>query len=771
MHPNPPVTSREETDWQSTACILCSLNCGIEVQVEDGHLVKIRGDKAHPMSAGYQCQKASRLDYYQNGRNRLESPLRRREDGTFEEVSWEVAVREIAAGLKKIRDTHGGHALAYYGGGGQGNHMGGIFASTLRAAMGTRYIYNSLAQEKTGGFWVNGRLFGRQTCHVSEDVHNSDYVLFIGTNPWQSHGFPQARKVLLELAKDPNRTMVVVDPRRTETATKADLHLQVRPGGDAHLMLALLGTIVQEGLENHEFLDQRTTGWSDLKPVLEAIPVEEYARKAGVDSALVGQVARGFAAAKKGCVRTDLGLEHSPHSTLNTYLSKLLFLVTGQFGKEGSNNLHTYLLPLIGHSKEPQEGGRTTRVTGMREISKFYPPNILPQEIDTDHPERLRGLVVDSANPLMTAADTHAYRRAFKKLDLLVVVDVAMTETARMAHYVLPPCSQFEKWESTFFNLEFPKNFYHLRPPILDPLPGTLPEPEIYRRLAVAMGEFPEDLPFLRAIAKVDRKFPRLRLFPLALAATFKLRPKLRRYGAMVLHETLGAALPRGARVGAMVWASSLRFAQLHPEAVRRAGIEDRGAGLGEALFERILHSDSGTLISAHEYPDTWSFIRYADKKIHLVIPEMLEEVEALAKEEREDSEYPFILLAGERRSYNANTILREPDWRKRDTSGALRLHAEDARALGLEEGQLAVCESSRGKVEAPVEISDEHLPGVASLPHGYGMVEAQEDGNLQQVGPAINELTAADHCDDLAKTPFHKYIPVRIRPAVASAA
>ena len=236
--------------------------------------------------------------------------------------------------------------------------MGGIFASTLRAAMGTRYIYNSLAQEKTGGFWVNGRLFGRQTCHVTEDVHNSDYVLMIGTNPWQSHGFPQARKVLLELAKDPERTMVVVDPRRTETAAKADLHLQVKPGGDAHLMLALLGTIVQEGLENRTFLEQHTTGWSDLQPVLEALPVDEYAQAAGLDPAVVRQVARGFAAAKKGCVRTDLGLEHSPHSTLNTYLSKLLFLVTGQFGKEGSNNLHTYLLPLIGHSKEPHEGGR-----------------------------------------------------------------------------------------------------------------------------------------------------------------------------------------------------------------------------------------------------------------------------------------------------------------------------------------------------------------------------------------------------------------------------
>lgn len=124
-------------DWKSTACILCSLNCGIEVLVDDGHFVKIRGDKAHPVSQGYQCQKASRLDFYQNARNRLTSPLRRRDDGTFEEISWDDAIREVAASLKNIRDTHGGHALAYYGGGGQGNHMGGAHASTLRAATRT----------------------------------------------------------------------------------------------------------------------------------------------------------------------------------------------------------------------------------------------------------------------------------------------------------------------------------------------------------------------------------------------------------------------------------------------------------------------------------------------------------------------------------------------------------------------------------------------------------------------------------------------------------
>lgn len=765
----PTQASTQQEDWHSTACILCSLNCGVEVQLGEGEdagrFLKIRGDKAHPVSEGYQCQKASRLDYYQNMPNRLHTPLRRRPDGTCEEVSWDVAIGEIAEKLRTIRDTHGGHSLAYYGGGGQGNHIGGAHSSTLRAAMGTRYIYNSLAQEKTGGFWVNGKLFGKQTCHLSEDVHNSDYLLVIGTNPWQSHGFPQARKVLNEIARDPERKLVVVDPRHTETAKKADVFLQVRPGGDAHMMLAMLGTIVQEGLENKEFLAQRTQGWDELKPILFDIPVDDYATRAGLDAATVREVARGLAKAKAGCVRTDLGLEHSPHSTLNCYLSKLLFLITGQFGRKGTTNLHNYLVPLIGHSKDPEEGGRTTRVTGMREISKFYPPNILPAEINTDHPERIRGVVVDSANPLMTAADTPAYREAFDKLDLLVVIDVAMTETARMAHYVLPAASQFEKWEATFFNMEFPTNFFHLRRPLLEPTADSLPEPEIYRRIAVAMGEIPNDFPGLRAVARLDRRWPKLRLFPAALAATFKMRPKLKNYGAIVLHETLGAALPDGARVGGILWGACQVFAKKHGAAMRRAGIEDRGAGLGEALFERILGQNSGTLTSEHAYDDVWAMIKHRDGKIHLAIDEMLAEVAELAAEKPPAKDRDLVLIAGERRSYNANTILRSPDWRKKDVQGALKIHPEDAEALGLGNGDLASCESERGSVRVRLEVTDELQRGVVSMPHGYGMHDESENGDadVDQHGPAVNLLTSAAHCDALAKTPFHKHVPVRL--------
>ncbi len=752
------------TTHHHTACILCSLNCGIEVDVEAGRLTRIRGDKAHPMSQGYTCQKALRLDYYQNGRSRVTSPLRRRADGSFEEISWDTAISEIADKIKKIRDAHGGHALAYYGGGGQGNHLGGGHSTSLRVGMRTRYMYTALAQEKTGGFWVDGKLFGAQDCHPTEDVEPTDYLLVIGANPWQSHGFPRARSVVQEIANDQKRTLVVVDPRRTESAERADVHLAVRPGGDAHLMLAMLGTIVQEDLYDHKFIAERTVGFEQLAEVLRSIPIDDYAREAGVDPSLVRKVARDYAAAERACVRTDLGLEHSLHSTLNTYLSKLLYLLTGNFGKPGTNVFHTSLAPLVKHSKDPDEGGRTTKVTGAQEIGGLYPPNVLPMEINTNHPERIRGVFVESGNPLITGADTRAYQEAFEKLELLVVVDVAMTETAQLAHYVLPAATQFEKYEATFFNLDFPKNYFHLRRPMLEPVGQSLPEPEIHRRLAVALGVLPERFPILSRIARLDRKFPRLRLFPLALAMTLKRKPHLMPHLALVLHETLGRALPDGAQAAGGIWGLCQNFVRRYGTAcVARAGIKDEGAGMAEALFQKILNSPSGTLISVHEYDDTWSFIKHPDGKIHLAIPQLLEEVRQL-QPAGADTDYPLILQAGERRSYNANTIYREKAWRKKDTEGALKVHPEDAQRLGLEDGGRAWCETRRAAVCVDVSITDEVRPGFVSLPHGYGMFEGKQSTDPRN-GPAINFLTESEHCDAISKVPFHKHVDVRVRP------
>ena len=260
--------------------------------------------------------------------------MKRQADGSFTKISWDAALSEIAEKLQNVRKQHGGKAFAFVGGGGQGNHWGGMYSRQLLSAMDSRFVYTALAQEKTGDIWVNGRLFGNQQCHTTEDVEHADYVLFIGTNPYQAHGIVNARNTLRELQKDDKRTMVVVDPRVTETAKMADVHLQLKPGTDAFLLSAMLSIIVKENLHDKEFLAEHCTGFEILEKELLAIDATNYAKRADVEFELVAKVARDFATAKNACVRVDLGTQHTLHTTLNAYLEKLLYLVTGNFGKK-----------------------------------------------------------------------------------------------------------------------------------------------------------------------------------------------------------------------------------------------------------------------------------------------------------------------------------------------------------------------------------------------------------------------------------------------------
>ena len=749
-----------------SACILCSQNCGILVhQDEKENFTKITGDKKHPITEGYLCQKATRLGYYQN-QVRLTSPLRKRADGTFEEISWEIAVKEIAEKLVHIRDTYGGKSIAYAGGGGQGNHMGGVFGSQIRAACDTPYLYSAIAQEKTGNFWVNGHLFGRQNTNYCEPVGEAEYVMILGANPVQAHGIPKARPTINEISRNKERTLVVVDVRKSDTAKKADIFMQVKPGKDAFLLAAMLGYITQNDLQNMEFLNKRTTGWEKIKPHLLKVPVSEYAKISGVDAAMIIEVATGIVNAESFALRSDLGIEQSHNSTLNAYLTRLLFLVTGHFGREGTNCLHTALFPLIGHSKEPEDGGVTTQVTKMKGISKLFPPNILPLEIDTDDPKRLRALIVDSANPVATYANTNAQRKAIEKLELSVVIEVAMTETAKSAQYVLPAQSQYEKMEATFFNMEFPENYFHLRHPTNTPLENTLDEPEINHRLVTAMGELPSSFPILYQIAKIDRRFPLLKLFPTALAITLFFRPKWKKYALLIMKETLGKALPyKYAKCAAFIWTAAHMYVKKYEKQVRRLGYKEKGYALGEALFNEVLNNKSGALISKHTFEESWELIRHKDKKVHLEIPEMLQWLDNLPNksvvEVKKAKKYPFNLIAGERRSYNANAVIRNPEWRKKDVEGVLKINPEDAKNYDLENGDWVRLTSTVGQVKIKMWMTDEVPKGLLSMPHGYGFSYPEHDEKT--TGALVNLLTPTEECDPLAKTTYHKNVRVKL--------
>ncbi len=707
------------------------------------------------MTKGYTCEKALRINYYQNGRDRLTTPLKRLTDGSFEPISWDTAAREIAEKLTGIRDSVGGDKILYYGGGGQGNHFPGAYSRSLIKTLGIKYRSNALAQEKTGMFWVQGKLFGRQDRGPVGDFEHTDCAVFIGKNPWQSHGFPESRNVLNRIKNDDNRKLVVMDPRVTETAAIADHHLRVFPGTDAWALAALLAIIVEDGLVDERFLTEQCVGWDELKLLISQIDIAENARKCGVDENDLRAAAHTMANAKSLSTEEDLGIEMAPYSTLNSWLQRLLYLLTGNFAREGAMNLPIRLAPLCGHSGE----GEVDPVLGAPMLAGLMACAAIADSIDTDHPNRFRAVIVESANPAHTLPDSKRFREAFSKLECLVVIDVAMTETARQAHYVLPASSQYEKPEATFFSGEMPTNYFHIRQPILEPLGDSLPEAEIHRLLLEAMDGLPEGSDALQEAAQQSREE-----FVSALAAISADNADIGAKLPVVLYkslkESLGDMAPAAVVFGAAMNAS-MRFG----DQVRAAGIEGEGLELASNLFDALIEAPSGIAVTVSEYEDTWDRVAHLDGKIHLHIEELVDELRSLNTQEpqKPNDRFPFVLSAGERRSSNANAIMRDPDWRKKDRDGALRINPLDAQALGVgEEGRIRIT-SKRGEAETGVDITDTVLPGHVTLPHGFGTEYPDETGEHMISGVSVNELTDLADVDWLSLTPHHKHVRVQL--------
>ncbi len=761
------MTSLDSTPWKKTACIICALNCGLEVQTEGKRIVRIRADKSHPVSQGYLCEKAQRMDNYQNGADRLSSPMRRRPDGTYEQVDWRTAIREVAQRLSAIQSSHGGESILYYGGGSQGNHMGATYADSTIKALGIRYRSNALAQEKTGEAWVQGRMMGSG---VHCDFEHAEVAVFLGKNPWQSHGFARARLILKEIQKDPARSLIVIDPRKTETAEMADYHLAVKPGTDAWCLAAMIGVMVQENLLARDWLKERTTGLEKVVETFCGIPVQRYAQLCGVDETLLRQAARRIASAKSVSMLEDLGVQMNIHSTLNSYLNRLVWLLTGHYGRKGTNNAFVPLLSLSSsgrddpnriRAKDPQtQQWKTSPVTGFKVVMGLIPCNVIPEEILTDHPKRFRAMFIESANPVHSLADSQRMREAMRALEFSVVIDVAMTETAMQADYVLPASSSFEKAEATFFNLEVPNNAFHLRHPLFPQREGTMTEAEIHSRLVEAMtGLGDKDYGLLTQAARIG-------LLPFALAFAWRSGrdKRIARYAPVVLHRTLGRTLKGPMSAAASLWGVAQLYVRQNPEAASGAGFEGNALLAGNKLFKAILDSPSGVVFARTEYADSWRLVRRPGHRIDLWMEEFLAEIQSLERGPAPpDADYPFFLSAGERRTETSNTSIRDMGWNKKGNFGTLRMSAVDAQAVGCADGDWVRLTTLRGSASVQVEIHEAMQLGHISLPNGLGIDYRLDDGTVVRKGVSLNELTDSMHRDHFVGTPWHKRVPARV--------
>ena len=522
--------------WRKTSCCLCLQTCGLEVMVEENKIVKVRPDKDNLRSQGYACRKGLKIAHYQHHGQRLEQPLKR-QNGRLEPIGWDEALTEIGHQLGEIMEQHGPRSIALVAGGAGGCQIGGRFTGRFLLSLGSRYLYTALGQEWTGRHYVRGRLYGDQTLFLHPDHHKLDLLLALGWNGWSSHGMPQTRRFIKSLSEDPDRTLMVVDPRPSETARYADIHLALAPGSDALLLKAMIASIIKEGWQNQSFLDAHTTGLELIAPFFKDFPVEEALEICGLEYDQVKEVSRLFAS-RRSAVMSDLGVLMNRHSTLVSYLEEILLNICGRVGASGGNVFTGTLSPVGAHTPPEDPNTWRTMSTDIPAIMGVFPPNVLPEEISSDREDRIRALIVTGANPLRSYADTSAYEKAFKDLELLVVLDVAMSETAAVADYVLAGRTAYESYDTTFWSFDFPDIFFHLRRPVIEPAIETRENSWIMTALAEKMNLIPEIPESLSQAAEGGRV-----QFGRELGKFVETTPEARLKLPFILAKTLGPVL------------------------------------------------------------------------------------------------------------------------------------------------------------------------------------------------------------------------------------
>ncbi len=743
-------------EWHKTACVLCAQNCGLEVLVEEGRMVKVKPDKTNPRSEGYACRKGLNVIYHQYPEGRLTQPLKK-VDGKFEPISWDQAMDEIAGKMKDIQEKHGPRSFAYMGGSAQGGHMEAAFGLTWLKAMGSQYYYSSGGQEFSDSWWIFGRLLGKQYNVAVPDEHATEMLVGWGWNGMMSHQMPQARKTLKAIAKNPDQILVSVDPRKSETAAIANIHIPVRPGTDALLLKAMLAIIVKEGWEKKEYIQEHVHEWEKVLPWFENVDIQAALEVCEVEYDQVYEFCR-LLTTKKWCMHPDLGLYMGRKGVLSLYLLMILGGACGIFGVRGGNCIPGFIVPMGFHADERDPKNWRTVETNMPAVAAgSFPPAVMPEEIMSDHPERLRAVYVSAVNPLRAYPDTQAYEEAFSKVELLVVNDIVMSETARLADYVLPCRTYYEAYDTTFFPNNYPQVYMQIRRPIVPPPEQCREASQIIAMLADKLGLIPEIPDELYEAAKADRFTYGAKL--MEYAAT---EPKAFQAMPFVLAKTLGKEWDSAAL--AAMWGMLMTAPKAFQKNAARAGFTP-GMDLGDRIFQTLMDTPQGLWVGEVDPTDAMKAVRTPSGKLEPYIPELEKEIKALdaqseAAELAMNKEFPFILNAGRHMDYNANTLMRNPEWNKGKRACTVAVNPKDAQSLGFEDGQQVKVSTEAGSAQGELQVSDQIRKGTVLIPHGFGLINGD-----QVYGLNVNHLTKNTHRSFLG-TPIHRFVPCRVEAA-----
>ncbi|MFO0612745.1 MAG: molybdopterin-dependent oxidoreductase [Polyangiaceae bacterium] len=698
-------------------CNLCEALCGLTIETDGGRVTGIRGDAEDPFSRGHICPKGPAMRELQEDPDRLRHPLKRTPRG-FERVSWESALDEIADRIRSIQRAHGRSAVATYAGNPTGHNHGAILmGQAFAAALHTKNKFDANSQDANPKMYVSHLMFGSITSLSIPDVDRTDLFLAFGANPLASNGSIMGLgdvRGRIKGIRARGARMVVVDPRRTETAKVADQHVAIRPGGDAAMILAMLSVMFREGLVDRSRVDQIATGLRALEEVALRFTPESVAGATGVDAATITELARAFARARRAVAYGRVGVCLNEFGAVASWLVEALNVVTGNFDRDGGAMFTKPAIDLaMLASKVGVSGvGRfKTRVRGLPEVGGMFPAAAIAEEIETPGAGQIRGLVTIAGNPVLSVPNGERLAAALDRLELLVSVDFYLNETTRHAHFILPPRFALEREHyDLLFNALAVRNVAKYSPVVIPPADDTRDDWTILYELAIRLAARKISEKPGRGLA--GRAFERA-----ARAAT----PSPDRVLDVLL------------RIGP--YRSSLAKLRASPHGI-----------------------DFGPLV-----PMGRERVRTKDGKVDLAPAPLVADVPRVESWAR-TSARPELVLIGRRHLRSNNSWMHNlVSLTKGPSRASLLMNPGDARARGLESGARVRVKSRVGAVEASVELTDDVGLGVVSLPHGFGHAVAKDTmrvaGALE--GPNMNAITDDHFLEPLTGTAILNGVPV----------
>jgi anaerobic selenocysteine-containing dehydrogenase len=692
-------------------CPLCEAACGLVVDLENDRIRTIRGDIDDPMSRGYVCPKASLLADLHSDPDRLRLPVVRN-GSEWRETSWQEALDRAAHGLRKVRRRHGRDAVAIYYGNPVAHNLGLMtHGLTFARALRTRNVYSASSADQLPQMLVALQMFGHLARIPVPDLERTDFFLICGANPVVSNGSlmtaPNMRQRLRAIRARGGR-VVVVDPRRTETAELADEHIPIRPGTDALLFSAMLQVVFAEGLARLDELRQRPEHVDVLSDLVRDLPPERVARRTGVPPTTIRRLAVEFATTKRAAGYGRVGLCTQRHGTLACWLLQALNLVTGHLDQVGGMMFTTPAVDIVGVLSKLGLGGTfdrwRSRVQRLPEFGGDLPIAALAREIDGAGKGRVRALVTMAGNPALSAPNGRNLEAAIATLDHMVSIDPYLNETTRHAQVILPPA-----------------------PPL-------------------SRGHYP--LPLYAFSVRNLAKY----------SAPVAPRHASERHDWEILSE-LGGRLFAPPLLRALT-ARGLRA--IKPERVLDALLRIGPYRLSlKALRQKCHGLDLGPLQPGR--------LASVDCRIDIAPAAFVSEARKELLDDAGRDAGDDLVLIGRRQVLSNNSWMHNSERSMRGPERCtLHVHPNDAARLGLATGVRARLESSTGAITVPIEVTAAIMPGVVSLPHGWG--HDREGIRLgvggRHSGASINDVTSESHLDTLSGNAGFNGIVVRVRLA-----